>query len=356
MPGEAPKGTDVAGIAGRKRDHLRIHLEKDVAAGGDVWAPYRLRHRAVPGFDRDEVDLSVTFFGKRLGAPLLVSGMTGGCDEAEAVNERLAAVAAERGLAMGVGSQRAALEHKQLRRSYEVVREHDVPFVLANLGAPQLVEWGPKAVEMAQQAVAMVEADALAVHLNFLQESVQPEGETNAGGAVEAIGRIVEALDVPVVVKETGAGIGGPDAVALERVGVKAIDVGGLGGTSFSAVESFRADQVEALVAGRLGRTFWDWGIPTPIAVSQCLQATEGRVPIIASGGISDGLSGAKGLGLGADLFGMAGALLRAADTGRAEAQQVVEAVLLELRTAMFLCGARTVKDLHDPAVWLSRP
>ncbi len=356
MPGESPRGTDVSGIQGRKRDHLRIHLDEDVAAGGDVWAPYRLRHRALPELDRDDVDLGVSFLGRRLGAPLLVSGMTGGCDEAESVNDRLAAAAAHHGLAMGVGSQRAAIEHKELRRSYEVVRDHDVPLVLANLGAPQLVEWGSAAAEQAQAAISMVEADALAIHLNFLQECVQPEGDTQARGALAAIRDLADAVDVPIVVKETGAGIGGPEAAALEQAGVQAIDVGGLGGTSFSAVESFRADRAKASVSGRLGRTFWDWGIPTPLAVEECVNATQGRLPVVASGGISDGLAGAKGLALGASLFGMAGALLRAADTSQEEALVAVESVLLELRTALFLCGAKDPAGLHREGVWLARP
>lgn len=357
MPGEAPKGTDVSGIQGRKRDHLRIHLSEDVLAGGDIWAAYRLRHRALPELDRDDVDLGVEFLGRRLGAPLLVSGMTGGCDEAQDVNDRLAAAAAHHRLAMGVGSQRAALEHRELRRSYEVVRDHDVPLVLANLGAPQLVEWGDKAVQRAEEAVAMVEADALAVHLNFLQECVQPEGDTQGRGVTAAIARLVADMDVPVVVKETGAGIGGPDAVRLLEAGVAAIDVGGLGGTSFSAVESFRADQAEQGLGG-IGRTFWDWGIPTPQAVEECLDATKGKVPVIASGGIKNGLDGAKGLALGASLFGMAGGLLRAADASREQAFRVIEQVLMESRTALFLCGAGSVADLHamGDAVWSSRP
>lgn len=356
MPGEAPKGTPLDGIRGRKRDHLRIHLEQDTAAGGDVWAPYRLRHRALPELDRDDVELAVRFLGQALGAPLLISGMTGGCDEAEDVNDRLAAAAAEHRLAMGVGSQRAALEHKGLERSYTVIRDHDVPFVLANVGAPQLVQWGKQAVEQCNQAVAMVEADALAVHLNFLQESVQPEGDTQGRGALAAIRQVVEDLDVPVVVKETGAGIGGVDARALMEAGVQAIDVGGLGGTSFSAVESYRADQLEEKLAGRVGRTFWDWGIATPVAVQECVQATGGKIPVVASGGISDGLAGAKGLALGATMFGMAGALLRAADASQEAADLLVQTVLLELRTAMFLCGAKDLQGLHGDGIWLHRP
>ncbi len=344
-------------ISARKRDHLRIHLDHEVQAGGDVWAPYRLRHNALPGIDRDDVETGLAVFGAELGAPLLISGMTGGCDEAEHVNDHLAAAAAEFRIPMGVGSQRAALELPALRPSYEVVKEHDVPLVLANLGAPQLVQWGPaKSLEMAQAAVAMVEADVLAIHLNYLQECVQPGGDTQGRGALESIQRLVDDLDVPIVVKETGAGIGVGPAAQLAAVGVDGIDIGGLGGTSFSAVEAYRAKADDDELQARLGRTFWDWGIPTPVALSEVAVRVGERIVLVASGGVRSGRDGATALGLGADLFGMAGAMLRAADRSLDAARAEVHAVIEELRTAMFLTGSADLEALKRPEVWLSRP
>lgn len=344
-------------ISARKRDHLRIHLDHEVQAGGDIWAPYRLRHDALPEIDRADVETGLRVFGADLGAPLLISGMTGGCDEAEHVNDHLAAAAAEFRIPMGVGSQRAALELPELRRSYEVVRQHDVPLMVANLGAPQLVQWGPKrSIEMAEAAIAMVEADVLALHLNYLQECVQPEGDTEGRGVGAIIQDLSDHLDLPILVKETGAGIGGPVATALAAHGVEAIDVGGLGGTSFSAVETFRAEAEGDVLHDRIGRTFWDWGIPTPRAVEEVVDAVGDKVVLIATGGVRHGLDGAKALALGADLFGMAGAMLRAADVSAAAALAEVQVVVEELRTAMFLTGSRDVTDLKDPAVWLDRP
>ncbi|MBW3582391.1 MAG: type 2 isopentenyl-diphosphate Delta-isomerase [Euryarchaeota archaeon] len=344
-------------IAGRKRDHLRIHLENDVQAGGDVWRPYRLRHDALPEVDRDKVDLRTRFLGTDIGGPLLISGMTGGCDEAEHVNDHLAAAAAEYRVPMGVGSQRAALAHRDLRRSYEVVKDHDVPLVLANLGAPQLVEWGAKtALAKAEEAIAMVEADVLALHLNYLQECVQPEGDTLGAGVTDVLAALVDDLDVPVLVKETGAGIGGDVARRLVDVGVAAIDVGGLGGTSFSAVEMHRALAEEDALHERIGRTFYDWGVPTPWAVEECVTAVGAEVPIAATGGVRHGLDGAIALALGATLFGMAGAMLRAADRSQDAARAEVRAVLEEVRTALFLTGSADLASLRRPGVWLERP
>lgn len=352
-------------IAGRKRDHLRIHLDHEVQAGGPIWLPYVLRHDALPETDLDAVDVGASLFGTALGAPLVISGMTGGCDEAHHVNDHLAAAAAEHRIAMGVGSQRAAIELPDLRPSYEVIKEHDVPLVIANLGAPQLVEWGAEtALEKAEEAVAMVEADVLALHLNFLQECVQPEGDTHGKGVTEILTTLVDGLDLPVLVKETGAGIGGPVARRLIDSGVTGIDIGGLGGTSFSAVETYRAAHEADTLHERIGRTFWDWGIPTPMGVEEVhyVIEDEGRdqadrkVELVATGGVKTGLDGAKALALGADAFGMAGAMLRAADRSAQAALDEVAAVLAELRTACFLTGSPDVAALRREDIWLRRP
>ncbi|HEX2065637.1 MAG TPA: type 2 isopentenyl-diphosphate Delta-isomerase [Candidatus Thermoplasmatota archaeon] len=327
----------------RKEAHLRIPLERDVQSIPSPWDALRLRHNALPEIDRSEVDLATTFLGRHLGAPLQVTGMTGGARRAKEFNGRLAAAAAEHGLAMGVGSQRAALENPDLEDTYRVILDHDVPLRMANLGLPQLILWGEAAVAKAEQAVAMVEAHALCVHLNYLQEAVQPEGDTVARGGLAAIRRICRELRVPVVAKETGAGMTGAAAAALRDAGVAAIDVGGLGGTSFSAVEHHRAvDQGDAAKA-RLGRTYWDWGIPTPQALREARSACPG-LPLVATGGLRSGLDALKALCLGADLAGFAGHLFRAAAQGPDGARREVALVLEELKTGLFLLG------LPDPS------
>jgi isopentenyl-diphosphate Delta-isomerase len=231
----------------RKEEHLRIPLERDVRSIPNPWHQLRLIHNAVPEINKDDVDLSTKFLGKKLAAPLQVTGMTGGAKKAKEFNDRLAAAAAEHGVAMGVGSQRAAVENPKLADTYAVILDHDVPLRFANLGLPQVILWGDEAVDKAREAVAMVKAHALYVHLNYLQEAVQPEGDTVAKGGLAALKALAKGLKVPVLAKETGAGMTGATAAALAKAGVAAIDVGGLGGTSFSAVEHHRAvDQGDA--------------------------------------------------------------------------------------------------------------
>ncbi|MCA1818711.1 MAG: type 2 isopentenyl-diphosphate Delta-isomerase [Halobacteriales archaeon] len=331
----------------RKEEHLRIPLEKDVRSIPSPWDAVRLRHNALPEVDKADIDLSATFLGRKLKAPLLVTGMTGGARKAKEFNGRLAAAAAEHGLAMGVGSQRAALENPALADTYSVILDHDVPFRLANLGLPQVILWGDEAAEKAKEAVAMVEAHALCVHLNYLQEAVQPEGDTVAKGGLAAIRRLSKALKVPVVAKETGAGIGGSAAAALAGAGVAAIDVGGLGGTSFSAVEHWRAIDQGDEAKARLGKTFWDWGIPTPQAILEA-RANCPDLPIVATGGLRNGLDAARAFALGADIAGFAGHMFRAAASGPNGAAREAGFLLEELKTALFLAGVPTPSELTE--------
>lgn len=329
----------------RKEEHLRIPLEKDVQSILNPWDAVRLPHRALPEIDKAEVKLEAMFLGRRLSAPIQVTGMTGGAPKAKEINSRLAAAAAEHGLAMGVGSQRAALENPKLADTYAVILDHEVPLRMANLGLPQLILWGEGAVAKCEAAVEMVDAHALCIHLNFLQEAVQPEGDTGAKGGLAAIRKVCKELGIPVVVKETGAGMTAATAAAIEKAGARAIDVGGLGGTSFAAVEHWRAiDQGDATKA-RLGTTFWDWGIPTPDSLREARKACPG-LPLVATGGLRNGLDAARALWLGADMAGFAGHLFRAAAASRDGATTEAGLVLEELRTALFLLGARTPRDV----------
>jgi isopentenyl-diphosphate Delta-isomerase len=337
----------------RKAEHVNIILQENVSAEYNYWNDVRLVHNALPEIDLDDVDVGVTFFNKRLAAPLIISSMTGGFGMGKEINANLAKAAAEVGVAMGVGSQRAALEKPDLAATYAVVRDFEVPLVFANLGAPQLVpQEGKRAygVPDAKKAIDMIDADALIVHLNFLQEVVQPEGDRRAKGCLAAIRDL--ASKFPLMAKETGAGISRDAASRLKGAGVKAIDVGGLGGTSFSAVEHYRARKEASSLKERLGATFWNWGIPTPASI---LLADVG-LPLVATGGVRSGLDVAKGVALGATMAGMAKPMLEAAKASPDAVVTELRAVIEELKAAMFLTGSTSIRELQARPVIVSPP
>jgi isopentenyl-diphosphate delta-isomerase len=309
-------------------------------------------HDALPEVDAAEVDLHVMLLGRRLSLPLVISGMTGGHGRALAVNELLARVAEARGIAMGVGSQRAALRDPMLVPTYSVVRQSaPTAFIIANVGISQLVKQDREpalGTRDLAQVVAMVKANALAVHLNYLEESVQPEGQTRARGALAAIRAVAKRAKVPVIAKETGAGITRDVALRLRRAGVRAIDVGGVGGTSFAAVEAMRAAAQSDHARMNLGERFRDWGVPTSVAVAG---ASTVGLPVIATGGVRSGLDAAKALALGATCVGVGRPLLQAALRGESEVNRWIDAFELELRTAVFLSGVRRATDLRRAQV-----
>lgn len=329
----------------RKKEHLEICLTEDVSSEHNYWDDVKLIHRALPEIDMEEIDTSTLIFGKSLDAPLIISAMTGGYKEAESINRNLAEAASELGIGMGVGSQRQAIEEKSLERTYSVVKDFDIPLVIANLGAPQFISQGDTeafTVDDARKAMEMIDADILAVHLNFLQEVVQPEGDMKARGCLEEIGKLARYL--PIIVKETGAGISRGTAMVLRTSRIRGIDVGGLGGTSFSAVEHFRAKNEKNSGKERLGKTFWDWGVPTPVSL---IEANIG-LPMIATGGIRSGLDVARALSLGASSAGIASRLLPFA---KESSQAVIEELKLirsELRAAMFLTGSKTISQIEE--------
>jgi len=337
----------------RKAEHVDIILQENVSAEYNFWNDVRLVHDALPEIDLDDIDTSVKLLGKRLEAPLVISSMTGGFGLGKEINANLAKAAAEVGVAMGVGSQRAALEKPELEPTYAVVRDHAVPLRFANLGAPQLVPQAPKrayGVADARRAMEMVSADVLIVHLNFLQEVVQPEGDRRAKGVLAAIKAL--ASRVPVMAKETGAGISRDVAKRLKSAGVRAIDVGGLGGTSFSAVEYYRARKEASSLKERLGATFWNWGIPTPASV---VLAQVG-LPIVATGGVRSGVDVAKAIALGATAAGIAKPMLEAAKVSADAVVQELRGTIEELRAAMFLTGASSIAELQERHAIVSRP
>ena len=353
-------------IEQRKADHLRLSATGDVESLTSAgWDDVRLVHDALPEIDLCEVDLSTSFLGRSLRAPLLIAGMTGGHATAKGVNAVLARAAERFGLAMGVGSQRAALRRADLAGTYSVVREQaPSAFLIGNIGAPQLIAQGdspPLTLDEVDVAIAMIRADALAIHLNALQESVQPEGDKNARGAAEAIRTVVQQVQIPVLAKETGAGLSRSTALRLKQLGVKALDVGGVGGTSFAAVEGLRAEAQGAVASQRLGEVFRDWGIPTPVSVAGALAS---GLPVIATGGIRTGLDAAKALALGATLVGVARPLLQAGLEGDPAVEAWITQFLSELRTSLFLTGSADLAALRlKPRVvtgmtreWLAQP
>jgi isopentenyl-diphosphate delta-isomerase len=311
------------------------------------WDDVEILHNALPEVDFDEIDPSVTLLGKRLKAPLMITGMTGGFPAAVKINTNLAHAAAEVGIAMGVGSERPAILRGQFPESYSCVRQFPVPLKFANIGAPQIIAQGPHdhaiTPEEALAAMELIGADALAIHLNFLQEMVQPEGDRRAKGCLERIGRLAHAM--PVMAKETGAGISLSVAEKLVDYGVRAFDVSGRGGTSFAAVEHHRALAQGATREARVGKTFWDWGIPSPVALRQIVPL---GLPVVASGGIRSGLDVARAIVMGASAAGTAGGILKAAATSYEATRSELEHIVHEFKVAMFLTGSPTVADMHQ--------
>lgn len=339
----------------RKTEHVNISLARDISAPQAAsWADVALIYQALPEVDLDEIDTSAEFLGKRLRHPLFISSLTGGHPDVASINERLAGMAEEYGLAMGVGSQRAALVTPDLARTYAIARQRAPhAFLIANIGAPQLIEQ-PKhpafTSEDARQAIAMIGADALAVHLNFLQEAAQPEGDRRARGCLAALERLTAEVGVPVVGKETGAGVSFETARKLKAAGASAIDVGGAGGSSMAALESFRAEARGDTSTVEIGKLFRAWGIATPIALVEAQQGAPG-LPIVATGGVRSGLDAARALALGATLVGMGFPFLKAASEGERELRTFLETFLAELRVAMQLTGAANIAALRQVPV-----
>jgi isopentenyl-diphosphate delta-isomerase len=327
----------------RKADHIKICLNEKAQARKATagFEDVQFIHRALPEVDKKKIDLSTTFFGHKFSAPLIVGAMTGGTAEATRVNAAIAEAVETLHLGMGVGSQRAAIENQKLAKTFAVARKKaPTAFLIANIGGIQLVHgYGLKEVK---KAVEMIDADAVAVHLNALHEAVQPEGQTDFKGVLAKIGEIAGELDKPVIVKETGAGIAAEDATKLEAAGVKAIDVGGAGGTSFAAVEFYRSKMNS--VQQFLGDAFWDWGIPTVASLIETTQAV--KIPVIASGGVRNGTDVAKALALNACLASVSQPALQTAVKSAKDTENMLSFLIEELRTAMFLVGAEKVQSL----------
>ena len=328
----------------RKEDHLRICLQENVRPGqvSTGLERYRFIHQALPETALEQVDLHTTFLGKGLRAPILISAMTGGTPSSQAINRHLAQAAQMLGIGMSVGSQRAALEEPQLADTYRVRDVAPDILLLANLGAVQLNS--SYTVAHCQQAVEMIQADALVLHLNPLQEALQPEGDTHFGNLLPKITEVCRALPVPVVVKEVGYGLSPEVASKLIEAGASALDVAGAGGTSWSEVERHRAGSP---LQERVAAQFVDWGIPTAESI-RLVRTAVPNAPLVASGGIETGIDVAKCITLGADLAGIGWPLLNPALLSAQAVVQTLEAIIHTLRIAMFCIGAPDIAALRN--------
>lgn len=339
------RGKDYRKTSKRKEEHIKICLNKNVEHGSTLlhelsfwnFEDIDLIHNALPEANLEKIDVSIEFLGRKLDAPIIISGMTGGVKIAEKINKNLARAAEKLNLAMGVGSQRAAIENKSLEKTYYVRDVAPNIFLIANLGLIQLnYGYGIKEV---RKAIEMIDADAIALHLNALQEAIQPEGNTNWVSCYEKLKIICENIEKPVIVKETGCGISKEVAKKIERSGASAIDIAGRGGTSWGAVEMHRRkEKCENVVA-------MEWGIPTAISLIECVSVV--KIPIIASGGIRNGLEIAKCLALGANACGIALPLLKPALKNSEDVENKIKDIIQELKIAMFLVGAKNIKELR---------
>ncbi len=346
----------------RKLDHLLIARDRSVESLPLNWfSKISLLHEALPEEDLQEVNLEVDFLGHKISAPLLIEGITGGHADAEEINRALALAAQEYNIPIGVGSQRAALEHPELIPTFRVAREAapDVPLI-ANIGATHIR--GEAGIRNVQEVVSMIDADAVAIHLNALQEAVQPEGQPDYSGVLSALRDLSSEVGVPVVVKETGTGISAQTARAIERTGVAAIDIGGAGGTHWAIIEGHRYPQDHTLAPSPF--SFSSWGIPSAVSIVEVSTATR-ELTIIGSGGVRSGLDAAKAIALGAHLAGSALPFLRAYYRGGLDAVKVLlKRFFAELAWAIFLTGSKSPKELRlrkpvialgEPLEWLSQ-
>ena len=355
VPNVSDRPSDIEIIKQRKRDGIEIPLNNDVQAKTtSTYLEYvKLIHNALPELDYDEIDISTTFLKRKFSAPLIIDSMTGGAPEAARINGRLGELAEKYGFAMGLGSQRAGLESKELAETYSIARKNaPSAFLIANIGGAQLAKG--LSIDNIKKIIDMIQADALVIHLNPLQELIQPEGEPKYKGVFSKISEISGALDVPVIVKEVGAGISKEVAVKLEVSGVSAINVAGAGGTSWAGVEKLRAEASNNDLKIHLGEIFWDWGIPTAASLIEVKKTV--KVPIIASGGLRNGMEMAKCIVLGASMCAMAYPFLLKAAESKEQLFNFADTVIAELKSTMFLIGAMNLSVLKSSRYILTGP
>ncbi len=334
-------------IKRRKREGIEIPLKENVQGkrNSTCLEYVKLFHNALPEINFDEIDLGTTFLNKSFSAPLIIDSMTGGTDEAFSINKRLGQIAERYGLGMGLGSQRAGLKSEKLVESYSIARKvAPSAFLIANIGGAQLSEGLSNSDVL--KIVKMIDANALAIHLNPLQELIQPEGEPRFKGILQRITNLVNDIEIPIIVKEVGSGISDDVAIRLENSGVRSINVAGSGGTSWAGIEKIRAHLHNNYIKSELGDLFWDWGIPTALSILLVSKSVD--IPIIASGGLRNGLEIAKCLIIGSNMCAMAYPFLKKAAESEEELEKYTQLVLSEIKATMFLLGAKDILSLKN--------
>ncbi len=332
-------------IEKRKGEHIEVCLHEDVNSSYNYWNDINLVHKGIPEIDKDDVQTEVEFLGKKLNYPIFIAAISGGHELGRVINENCAKAAAELGIGFCIGSQRATFEKSELSSTYDVIKNYDIPVKISNIGVSQLVEQRDGksiSLDAIRKLMDMIDADMLMIHLNYPQEMIQPEGNDKAKGVLKKIEEI--AGNYPVLVKECGAGISREVAETLKSAGVKGIEVSGVSGTSWTAVECHRARMRDMKNKEKAGKIFWDWGVPSPVSVLEC--GTIKGMKIIGSGGIRNGLDVARAIALGADAASMAKVLLADSLEGCKSVQQNLENIIEELKIAMFLTGSGNVGEL----------
>lgn len=339
-------------IENRKEEHVRIAEKENVTTDHNYWDDIHIIHQAVPEVDFDSINTTAEVMGKKLNFPLIISSMTGGTPLAKRINENLSNMAEKFGIGMGVGSMRAAVEKKELADTYSMLAEKKIPMKMANIGAPQLIAQSKRAFSDGdiEYLFNLIGANFLIIHFNFLQEMVQPEGDRNAKGILKRVGEI--AGSYPVIAKETGNGFSREAALMLKDQGVKAIDVGGMGGTSFAAIEYFRAVKTDDREKMNSGKTFWNWGIPSPASIKYCSVG----LPVFGSGGLRNGLDMAKVILMGGELGGFARSLLKNADESPEDLENQIRFLIRDFKVAMFLTGSTNLNDLRKAKYFITEP
>ncbi len=345
LPTDVTSATIAANLD-RKDSHLQICLEEGIefySPTASGFASFRFEHDALPEINKSEIDLSVTLFGKKLDAPLFIGAMTGGTEHAALINRRLAEAAAFCQVGMSLGSQRKMLESPITRASFDVKKHAPtLPLLVGNIGAVQL-NYGATAQQIAI-LIESIQCDAFNFHLNPLQESIQPEGDTNFSGLMNKLSELIPNLKIPVIIKEVGSGISRATARKIKTLPVAGIETAGVGGTSWSKIESLRANNT---IQKSTGEMFARWGTPTPESIIICRDECP-DLTVLASGGLRSGIEVAKALALGADAAGMALPFLKAAEQSTEAVVEAIEKVLEELRVVMFLTGSANVSELKS--------
>jgi len=323
----------------RKASHIRACLSEDVEfLKGNAFSRYQFTHNALPEINWEEIDVATKFLDHDFMAPIFIEAMTGGTKEAEKINRNLSKAAQQLGIGMGVGSQRAMIEDPGLSPTYTVKESSPNIFLVGNIGASHIMEF---TIQQIMDALERIKADALAIHLNPAQEMAQHGGFRNWKGVLPAIKKLCTELHLPVIAKEVGNGISGDTARRLAHAGVSAIDVAGAGGTSWVKVDS--------IISNTPYENFFEWGIPTAESLEQCLNAV--KIPVIASGGIRNGIDAAKALSMGASMTGLALPLLEPATRSAAAVRSVLDQIITELKTTMFFVSAKNLRELQGKAV-----